>query len=312
MSNLLSNGPEVNGKNITIDSGALEGVIANINADKATIEQVAKKLSTSFSPLTNSGLFENCLSSLQVAVSSISLTYEMLGTTISSHLNEVTTIEDSAARIANNYMSLYDSNSYGTGGSSYNVGGVDLSNVIPLKHINSEKLQYAIANLDSSSISSMVSFMCMVKDEDKTLAEILFDSNNKDYCATLLQNFFKVYGSVDISLEDSSKIHETILKKVLSSGDQLPKDLTKATILQFSNYLESVAKNNGMTSFDLITNSSNKSLLTKSLKDLYDNNINDSSFDEEYCLEFKAFVNMKAEKENKTVDEVLEDINNLL
>jgi hypothetical protein len=314
---MLSNGSnEYSSNGITIKSSVLEGIIANINSEKASIEQIGNKLSTSFSSLTDSGLFENCLESLKASVSSISLTYDVLGSTISTHLNEVSSVEQAVAAVGNDYMSSYNYNSSSNGGSSYDVGGSRIGDsVIPLHHgmaVGNGKLEEEIAKLDIKSISSIVSFMCMVKEKNKSLAEILFDSDNSDYCATLLKDFYKVYGSVDIDYEDSKMVHEALLKSILNSNEKLPSKLTEATILQFSDYFEMVAKNNGMTSFDLITNSANKSVLSNSLKDLYDNKVSFDSLGEDYYLEFRAFVNMKAEKENKTVDEVLEDIENLL
>ena len=55
-----------------------------------------------------------------------------------------------------------------------------------------------------------------------------------------------------------------------------------------------------------------KSLLKESLQKLYDKDVDSSKFDDEYCDEFKAFANMKANQTNKTTEELFGDIKNLL
>ena len=74
----------------------------------------------------------------------------------------------------------------------------------------------------------------------------------------------------------------------------------------------SIAKENKINPEDLLLDDKYSEILTSSLKKLYDGEVDEAEFDEEYCTDFKAFVNMKADTKNISVDEVLGDFNNML
>ena len=314
MSGLTNNNGQYTTNNITIDSSAIETVLTGITAAKTALGEIQSKLSSSFSFLTNAGLFEKCLASLQQEASNISATYDTMYSTIRTHLDELAALENDIKRIGQDYMSYYDDNSSGVTGS--NVYGADstMANTMTGKPINIFGKNKATSDVDINSISNIISFMCIAKDEDKSLTDLLFDEENADYCSTMLQKFFNLYGDskVEFDPQDSKEIQHVLLETVLNTEEELPPNLTEFSILHFKEYLGSIAKNNNTTTYDFVTNSSYKDQLKESLKNLYNEEVDSSVFNEDYCLEFKAFVNMKAEKENKTVEEVLEDINNLL
>ena len=101
--------------NITIDSSVLEGILSSINSDKTKLDGVKTKLTSSFSALTNCGLFESCLASLQSEASDIASTYDALYSKIKSHVEDVSSLEQRVQEVGKDYRSYYTP---GTGGGS--------------------------------------------------------------------------------------------------------------------------------------------------------------------------------------------------
>jgi hypothetical protein len=297
---------------VTIDSSALESILSKINTDKTKIEDVKSKLDTAFSALTNAGLFETCLTSLKDEADSIISTYDALYNSIKTHLDDVTSTEDQVTQVANNYRSYYSASSGGGSGSSVSGSESTTTDIGESKEVDTTKIEDEIEKLDVNSVELLLNFINIVKDTGKTLIEILFDEDNAEYLANLLVSFYSLYGLTEVEYDDASEVQKKLLKLILNSNEDLPASLTDITILQFKTYLQSVAKDNNITAYDLVMEDEYKDLLTTSLQKLYDKDVDKNEFDENYCIEFQAFVNMKANKNNKTTEEVLKDIKNLL
>ena len=298
--------------NITIDSSVLEGILSSINADKSKLEGVKSKLASSFSALTSAGLFEACLSSLQSEVSDIASTYDVLYSNIKSHVDEVGNLENEVEKVGNDYRSYYGASSGGGGGYSYSGDDNTVEEVEEGQSVDPEKLDKKVESLDINSAGTMLAFVSLVKESDTSLLELLFNTDKAEYFTDLLKKFYNTYGTLEVEYDDAKEVQKKFLKNILNSDSDLPAELTNVTILQFKTYLYSIAKENSTTTYDLLTDDKYKDILTTSLKKLYDGEVEEDQFEGEYALEFKAFVNTKANKKNKTAEEALADISNLL
>lgn len=297
---------------ISVDSSTLESIMTSINSDKTKMEGVKSKLDSSFSALTECGLFESCLSDLKEAADNIISTYDALYTSVKSHLDDVTTTEQEVQKVAENYRSYYTAPSGNGNGSRVSDTGSTTSDIDDGKKVDAEKLDKVVESMDVNQVSSVLGFMSLVKDGGKSLMEILFDETNSEYCANLLKTFYTIYGQKEVEYDDASAIQKALVKQILNSNETLPANLTDITVLQFKEYLTSIAKANNITAYDLVMEDKYKTILKDSLQKLYDKDVDSSKFDDDYCDEFKAFVNMKANEENKTPEELFENFKNLL
>lgn len=297
---------------ISVDTSTLENIINSVNSDKSKMEGVKSKLDSSFSALTECGLFESCLADLKKAADNIISTYDALNASIKSHLDDVTTTEDAIQRVGDDYRSYYTPPTGSGNGTRVDDTGSTTSDVDDGKKVDAEKLDKVVDSMNIESVSTVLGFMSLVKDGGKSLMEIIFDETNSEYCANLLKTFYTIYGQKEVEYDDASVVQKKFLKLILNSEETLPANLTDVTVLQFKEYLTSIAKANNITAYDLVMEDKYKSLLKESLQNLYDKKVDSSKFDDEYCDEFKAFVNMKANSKNKTPEELFADFKNLL
>ena len=297
---------------ITIDSNVLESIISSVGSDKSKMEEVKSSLDSTCAPLTACGLFENCLSSLKEEASNIIATYDALQTSLKSHINDVSSLEDRVQKVGSDYRSYYTPSG---GGGGYRQSQGDDSKVEEVddgKKVDPEKMESKIDELKISSISSMIAFAMIIKEKDTSLMELLFDPTKAGKFAEILKKFYSTYGTLEVNYDDASKVQKAFIKKILNDNENLPSNITEGTLIAYKKYLVNIAKANNTTPEDLLLDNKYKDVLTTSLKKLYEGDVDKKEYDDEYIVEFKAFINMKASTKNLKTDEVLSDIKNML
>ena len=297
---------------ITIDSSVIESIISKVGSDKAKIEEVKSSLDSAFAPLIACGLFEGCLSSLKEEASNISSTYDALQSQLQSHISTVSSVEDRVQQVGGDYRSYYTPSS-GGGTSSHSEGGEStVETVDEGKKVDPEKMEKKIEDLKPSDIKTMVAFALLIKESGTSLMSLLFDPSKASTFSELLKKFYTTYGTLEVEYDDASKVQKAFVKKILNSSEDLPASFTEATILHFKKYLVNIAKENNIAAEDLLMDDKYKSTLSSSLKKLYEGDVDKKEYDDDYVMEFQAFVNMKADASNKKADEVVSDIKNML
>ncbi len=298
---------------ISVDSNELETIISNVNSDKTSIGEVNTSFESSFKPLTDVGLFVDCLNNLKEESKNIETAYEVLIRELNSHLDDYNSLENQLAQVANNYRSYY-SPTTGGGVGSYTSGNpntvTDVNDGTP---IDPEKMETKIEKIDFNAIDEMLNFISITKDSDKTIGDILADANNANYFCTLLQNYYKTYNSTLVEYDSSSSVQQLLLRQLLNSDvDNIPKALSDKSIIKYKKYLHKIAKDNNTTVYDLSTKEQFKEIFKDSLLKLYNKEINSTEFDDNYCNDFRTFIDSRAKEKNVDKDKLFEDIKLLL
>jgi hypothetical protein len=297
---------------MTVDSNVLATIVANVTSDKGQIENISSKLSSGFTALTEAGLFENCLKSLQDEAKNIITTYEVLAKELNSHVDEYTNLENAMGNIADNYQSYYSPYS-GQGGNNVDGNPYDTPTPPDGTQVDPQKMDDKIPSIDDTTLSSILNFISIVKSNNLTLAELLFDPKNAEYLCTLLQNFYSTYGTLLVEYDDASKVQKEFLKKILNSNNTVPAALTTNSILKYKTYLDKISKKNNITTYEMFTDDKYKDIVKKELLNIYNNkDVDNKQFDEKFVIEFKIFMDAKAKEKNKTVEELLGDAASLI
>ena len=297
---------------ITIDSSVIESIISNVGSDKAKIQEVKSSLDSTCAPLVACGLFEGCLNSLKEEADNISSTYDAIQTSLQSHVSDVSSLEQQIQNVGSDYRSYY---SPGTGGgSSSSSSGADsgVEGVQDGKKVDPEKMETKIDALDIKSIEKMILFTLLIKNKSTSLMQLLFDPAKAEDFAKILKKFYSTYGTLEVEYDDASKVQKQFVKKILNDKTDISENLIDITILKYKKYLVKVANDNKVNPEDLMLDDKYKDMLTSSLKKLYEGDVDKSEFDDDFCDDFKAFVNMKANTKNTTPDAILGDVKSML
>lgn len=297
---------------VSVDSNVLETIISNVNSDSESLKEISTSLESDFQALTECGLFENCLNSLKEEAKNIDSAYSVLVSSLKSHIDDYNDIENQLKNVANNYRSYYTPTGGSPTGSTITGPTDTVPTVDDSTPVDPEKMDDKIPKLDINSIKSMISFISLVKDNKKSIVDILFDESNANYLCTLLQKFYLTYGNTKVEYNDASSVQKAFLKTILNTDQELPKILTEHSLLKFKTYLKKIAKDNNIDVYDLVMDDKYKDILKESLNKLYNKEVEDSSFDDNYKEEFIALIDTKAKEKNVDKEKLFEDVKLLL
>jgi hypothetical protein len=301
---------------ISFDSNDVSSIVSGLRNNVSTLSTVSSNLKTNFNMLTELGLFSSQITKLASKLDNIKSAHESIINAISKQANTYENAENIIATAAENYMSYYngarDGGNYslGAGGGNVYVDSVNNGDSIN-NDINPELNEIDLNNLDDKTLTQLVNFMKKQFPND-TLNNLLKDENS-NIIEAYLKKFFKSMYNKDLSAEDIKKIKALLLKK-LSNNDTNINEVNDNSFIKYKEYLTNIAKSMNIEYNDFINKDEYKDIRKTVLTNLYNGTAmgDTSSLEDNYGIEFKQLVELKAKEKNLSVEEIINDPNLLM
>ena len=125
---------------ISVDSSVLQDIVARLNSDHESLDEMSTSFKEDFLAIKNAGLFEKQFKIIQDKLDLITDIYSTVSNELGEHLTVYSAVEDKVSQYANDYMSYYSYSGGGYSGGSSSSGGSTESATTTLG-LNSEFLK---------------------------------------------------------------------------------------------------------------------------------------------------------------------------
>ena len=298
---------------ISINSEAAYNVMTYVANSCSILESdVSSKLSSGFDALTSLGFLDNSLSKVQSQVASLISAHNSIVSEIASHMTDVQNQEDA---LQNGYQNRTYGGGY-SGGSNGGDGGEaahpDDTSTYELEEeddglkISADELCDLLESVEGEYQKNLIDLINANKDSDVSLIELLLDNTKSEKLYKALK---KIFGDKlnleDMSLEDYEKVQKKLLNIIVNSEVDIPA-LSEKTVLSGKDYLSKVCKENNIDPSDLFFDDKYKHTLKQSLQDIYDGNV-DNTMSEDEVNNYRAYLDILADKNNTTVEDLIDN-----
>lgn len=298
---------------ISINSEAAYNVMTYVANSSSILESdVSSKLSSGFDALTSLGFLENSLSKVQSQVASLIKAHNSIVSEIASHMTDVQNQED-------DLKNGYQNRSYGggySGGSNGGDGGEaahpDDTSAYELQEeddglkVSADELCDMLDLITGDYQKNLIDLIKANKDDDVSLIELLLNTSTSEKLYKALKKIFGDKLNIDdMSLEDYEKVQKKLLNLIVNSEVDIPA-LSEKTVLSGKDYLSKVCKDNNINPSDLFFDDKYKHTLKKSLQNIYDGNV-ENTMSEDEVNNFRSYLDVLADKNNTTVDDLIEN-----
>lgn len=291
--------------NISFDTSDVSSIVSNINNDVQSLGTISSTISTSFSPLTNSDLFAEGLNKIIQKLNNIKTSYESISTAVGGQLNTYSDVETAVEGISDNYMSYYDSGSTRISSRRHSKSDdLSTSETGDGTKINTT-LDEEIKSIDDKTIIKFINFVSANLASSATISDLLQEENS-EALSKYLKAFYKEYNGKELAVEDKSVIRVELLKNILNSTVELPKELKDQSIIKYKEYLSDFAKNLNTSVADLFLNADYLEKTKIALQNLYEGKVDATKYNlnTNYQEEFKALVEKVMNGRKITLDEL--------
>ena len=291
--------------NISFDTSDVSSIVSSINNDVQALTNVSSSISTSFSPLTNSDLFTEGLNKIVQKLNNIKTSYESISTAIGGQVNTYNDVETAVEGISDNYISYYDNGSTGIS-SRRNSRTDDLSTTATAEGTKiSTTLDEEVKSIDDKTLIKFINFVSVNLANSATISD-LFQEENSEALSKYLQSFYKEYSGKELTVVDKSIIRTGLLKNILNSTVELPKELKDQSIIKYKEYLIAFAKELNVSVADLFLNTDYIDKTKIALQNLYEGKVDAAKYnlDSNYQSEFKDLVEKVMNGRKITLDKL--------
>ena len=291
--------------NISFDTSDVSSIVSSINNDVQALTNVSSSISTSFSPLTNSDLFTEGLNKIVQKLNNIKTSYESISTAIGGQVNTYNDVETAVEGISDNYISYYDNGSTGIS-SRRNSRTDDLSTTATAEGTKiSTTLDEEVKSIDDKTLIKFINFVSVNLANSATISD-LFQEENSEALSIYLQSFYKEYSGKELTVVDKSIIRTGLLKNILNSTVELPKELKDQSIIKYKEYLIAFAKELNVSVADLFLNTDYIDKTKIALQNLYEGKVDAAKYnlDSNYQSEFKDLVEKVMNGRKITLDKL--------
>lgn len=291
--------------NISFDTSDVSSIVSSINNDVQALTNVSSSISTSFSPLTNSDLFTEGLNKIVQKLNNIKTSYESISTAIGGQVNTYNDVETAVEGISDNYISYYDNGSTGIS-SRRNSRTDDLSTTATAEGTKiSTTLDEEVKSIDDKTLIKFINFVSVNLANSATISD-LFQEENSEALSKYLQSFYKKYSGKELTIVDKSIIRTGLLKNILNSTVELPKELKDQSIIKYKEYLIAFAKELNVSVADLFLNTDYIDKTKIALQNLYEGKVDAAKYnlDSNYQSEFKDLVEKVMNGRKITLDKL--------
>lgn len=291
--------------NISFDTSDVSSIVSNINNDVQSLGTISSTISTSFSPLTNSDLFAEGLNKIIQKLNNIKTSYESISTAVGGQLNTYSDVETAVEGISDNYMSYYDNGSTRISSRRHSKSDdLSTSETGDGTKINTT-LDEEIKSIDDKTIIKFINFVSANLASSATISDLLQEENS-EALSKYLKAFYKEYNGKELAVEDKSVIRVELLKNILNSTVELPKELKDQSIIKYKEYLSDFAKNLNTSVADLFLNADYLEKTKIALQNLYEGKVDATKYNlnTNYQEEFKALVEKVMNGRKITLDEL--------
>ena len=282
--------------NIMVDSNDISLIQSSISSSTTCLSDITSTLSTKFNPLIECDLFTDNLTSIINKIKDIESLFSNINGVIGTQLNNYDNVENEVANYGNDYMSYYSSSGkkHKKSKKTSEEGEIETDDVKNGKSLNVNILDTEIKDIDDSTLIECINFLNVNKSDD-TPFNVFLDEDNEEILATYLEEFYNKNGMDNIATEDASKVRKLFIEKILNTSVSIPSSISEDSLIKYKSYLTSIANTNNVDLNTLLTNVKYSDAVNNTLTNLYNNNTNG----------FKSFIDNKATKLNKSVEELL-------
>ena len=295
---------------VSINSDVANNVISYLsNATQCLDGDVTSKLASSFQPLVDLGFASNCLSKIQQQVKSLLSQEQSLIDSISSHLSDVSEVENNLNRdFTNRIGSSGGWGSYNPPSTTEVVDGseIEVDNEEDGKKIKVDGFKEIIDSLTDTEKNNLLKLLEVNKDANTSIKDLLFDTKYSEELFKTLKKVLKEQVEFDeLSLDDIKQVQKILLDSIVT-GETTNFELKTNSILVVQEYLNDISKSNNISTSDLLFNSSYKDLLKTSLKNLYNGDV-DKSVPDTYITNIRDYIDPIAKEKNVSAHELIDN-----
>jgi len=296
--------------NLEIDSQEIMSGLSVLEQSLSILQSDIRPMVLSdFDALRKTDLFGVGLDEILKQVEIISTSNQNMITKIAVHVNEIIELE----RQLSTEGEEYESYSYEDNGDNnikyFDFPNIDVDTVQQGKSINKYNVIDIIPKLNESNQIKLINFLNMNKEKNVKLNNLLFNVDKSGILMKYLKKFCgNTVDSDKVETTDDSKILQKELLKLLNKNNRIGNVLYKDTVLVAKTYLENIARDNNITFEELIVDDTHNDLFRNSIKNLYDENINNKyKVDDTTVRQVKLTVLDISQKINVPVEKLFSD-----
>lgn len=289
---------------VSVNSDVVNSALSYVVNSCGTLEgSVSSKLPGNFEVLAELDLFRTGLTKISKQVDEIVSTEKNIIATITDHLSQLASNEETLYKKFNNRIERNSSGSNGKEPLNSSGSSITIEKEEDGKKIKADELIKNIQELDADTIVELLNLINVKKDEKTKLTDMLFDTSKTEELFTIIKELLKDQPlDENISQEDYKRIQKTLLNRLMTAEFDI-KGLTDNSILTAKEYLVSIAKQNNISPEELILDSNYRNTLKISLIKLYDGD-RISNIKNEEIIAFRIYIDKIAKENDITVEDL--------